>query len=249
MFNTGIQFEKDFIQCLNGKKYSELTENLKNVVKCIFRLVKDEDIILAEECDPYGKPDVKISLNGESHYISLKTNTAKHLHSESLDKFITQLEDYQISKETINTIKKFHYGDGTLNGTGDVRMTYDELFPLMISDIKKANDELNFYNERMVSIVEKFVFVGNNDRPEADFLYHGSINFGIICSRNQVLKHLRKRNYDYMRNPHIGPLQFHPYARYATFKERNPYKRNIINFVWVNFVSDLEYISSHYSYF
>lgn len=248
--NYGLQFETDFINYLNNKKFCQLSENFSKICKVIFTSISENDLIFAEHCDLSAKPDVKITVNGETHFISLKTNTAKHVHSEELEKFISKLILNNISKSTIDTIKKFHYGDGTLNGTGSIRMTYDELFPTMISEIKTANEELNEYNERMLNFVVNSVFVGNNPNlPEADFIYHGSLNFGIIVSRKQVIKHLKKRNYDYMRNLHIGPIQFHPYARYASFNERNPYKRNIVNFVWVNFVSDLEYISSHYSFY
>lgn len=248
--NYGKQFEIDFIEALNMKNYENLSENLKNLVKIVFPHICEGEKIYAESCDPYGKPDVKLTFRGESHFISLKTNSSKHVHSEALSLFVDQLNNFGISEETINTIRKYHYGDGTINGNGTTRMTYDELFPTMINEIKKANEELNFYNDRMVNIVEKFVFIGNDENKEqADFIYHGSLNFGVICSRKQVVKHLRKRNYDYMRNPHIGPLQFHPYARYASFKERSPYKREIINFIWINFISDLEYISQHYSFY
>lgn len=248
--NNGTQFELDFMNALNEKHFSELSENLQKVVKMIFPNVSSQDIVKSEKCDPYGKPDISIIVNGVAHFVSLKTNTAKHVHSESLNVFVDQLKNYNISNDTINVIKKFHYGDGTLNGKGEIRMSYDELFPTMISEIKIANEELNQFNERMVKIVDKFLFEGNDSsKQEAEFIYHGSLNFGVLCSRKQVIKHLRRRNYDYMRNLHIGPLQFHPYARYASFKEKNPYKREIVNFVWVNFISDLEYISEHYSLF
>lgn len=248
--NYGTNFEDDFIESINTKKYFNLSENMKQVIKTMFPNVKEENQIVAEKCDPYGKPDIKVTIGDLSHYVSLKTNTAKHIHSEELSIFIKQLTNFNISSKTLDTIRKFHYGDGTLDGTGNIRMTYDELFPTMIKEIKEANEELNEFNEHVVKLVDKFVFIGNNEsRPSADFIYHGSLKFGVICSRKQVLKHLRRRNYDFMRNLHIGPIQFHPYARYASFKEKHPYKRDIVNFVWVNFISDLEYISNHYSFY
>lgn len=32
------------------------------------------------------------------------------------------------------------------------------------------------------------------------------------------------KKYDYMRNLHIGPFQFHPYARYVDFEANYPEK-------------------------
>ena len=118
---------------------------------------------------------------------------------------------------------------------------------LMLKDFSVANEELNQYNQDVVNFVDKVVFIGNDENlPSADFIYHGNINFGVICSRQNVIKHLRKRNYDYMRNLHIGPIQFHPYARYVNGVGKHEYKRDIVNFKWINFIGDLEYIAQHY---
>lgn len=37
----------------------------------------------------------------------------------------------------------------------------------------------------------------------------------------------------YMKNLHIGPIQFRPYARFTDFKETHPEKRLVVAFRWV----------------
>ena len=247
MIDTGTKFEAEIISNLNDKTYDQLSANLKNIIRNMFPDVCEHSLIKAEHCDPYGKPDVKITINDESHFLSLKTGTAKSIHCEAFSKFLAKVEEIGVSEKTISILKRFQYGDGTEDGTGEVRLTYEELFPKMVQDIKYANEELNYSNEKMVQFVDTLVFKGNcPEKPSADFIYHGNIEYGVIVSRQKILKHLRRKNYDYMRNLHIGPIQFHPYARYVDFEANYPEKREKTNFKWINFEADLYYISTHY---
>ena len=247
MVNDGIKFEKIFISAVNNKHFDELSNNLQHIIKVMFPYTFNEGIITACHCDPTGKPDVKIVIGTEEHYLSLKTGSSQAVHCEDFHKFLDKVNKIGVSEKTISTLKRFQYGDGTEDGTGTVRQSFVELFPQMVKEIKDANEELNYSNDRMVEFVDILVFKGNYDeKPSADFIYHGNMDYGVIVSRNQVLKHLRRRNYEYMRNLHIGPIQFHPYARYVDFESNYPEKREKTNFKWVNFESDLYYISTHY---
>ncbi len=249
MQEIGTKFETEMINALNNKFYKDLSANLKNIIFNMFPNVDDLSEIKAKHCEPYGKPDIKITINNDIHYLSLKTGTAKAIHCEAFTKFLDKVKNIGVSERTISILKQFQYGDGTEDGTGEKRYSYEELFPKMISDIKFANEELNYSNEKMVEFVDILVFKGNYpEYPSADFIYHGNIEYGVIVSRTKVLKHLRRKNYDYMRNLHIGPIQFHPYARYVDFEANYPEKREKTNFKWINFEADLYYISTHYNY-
>ena len=229
--NPGLKVENELIESLNNKKVSELSNNLKHLIVHIFPNVQLNDVILAEHCDPRGKPDIKLSVNNEVHFMSVKSGQSKSIHAEDIVKFVDYLIDKNISQETIDTILMYQYGDGTTDGTGKKRLDYDELFPVLSKRIKKANEELNEYNDFVINFIDKVLFKGNfNDLPEADCIYHGNIEYGVVCTKRQIIKHLRRRNYDYMHNLHIGPVQFRPYARYINFIERNPEKRKISSF-------------------
>lgn len=245
--NNGTLAEQEFIKALDMQKFSDLNNNLKNFISIIFPQIDDSEVLHAEHCNPLGKPDIKVTFKGESHFVSLKSGTAEHVHNEQLTKFLKKIEMFHVPSFVMDTLKRFHYGDGTLDGTGDVRMSYEELFPTMISDIRVANDYLNESNDNIVNFVDTIVFKGNDESlPAADFLYHGNVNYGIMCSRKQVLKHLKRKNYDFMRNLHIGPIQFHPYARYVAGDGAHPFKRELVNFKWVNLIPDIDYIFNHY---
>ena len=247
MIDSGTKFEAQMIDALNNKRFDDLSANLQNIIKTMFPNVEKSNIITSEHCEPYGKPDIKVTINDETHFLSLKTGTSKMIHCEAFEKFLLKVKDIGVTEKTISILKRFQYGDDTEDGTGKKRYSYEELFPLMFNDFRYANQDLNYSNEKMVQFVDILVFKGNYpEYPSADFIYHGNIEYGVIVSREQVLRHLRRKNYDYMKNLHIGPIQFHPYARYVDFKENYPEKREKTNFKWINFESDLYYISTHY---
>ena len=125
--NNGFEFENEFINTINCKKINEIPLNIRSCLKQMFDGVEDENsCFFATHCDPRGKPDVEITFKNQKHYISLKTGSATIVHAENIDIFISKLEKLGISKSTIEIIKKFQYGDGTTDGTGTKRLSYEE---------------------------------------------------------------------------------------------------------------------------
>ena len=59
---------------------------------------------------------------------------------------------------------------------------------------------------------------------------------------SQVLQYLKKKSFSYMGNPHIGPLQYRPHAKYVKKAIYNEKRRQKIILHWANLSKDLEYI-------
>lgn len=246
--SKGLKNELAIIKAINGRTYDELSNNMKNLVDAIYDDIDPHSRFYAEKCDPRGKPDIMITLDGEAHFISVKTGQAEAVHAEDIEKFILFLREHGISMRTQKTIVYFQYGDGTLNGSGPVRWNYEELLTRISNFIQDANEELNKNKQLILDAFDRFVFKGNyKDLPEADYLYHGNPDYGCICSKKQIIKHIQRRNWKYMRNLHIGPLQFRPYARFTEFQDTHPEKRFIVNIKWVGMGPDLDYISDRYN--
>lgn len=245
--HKGIRNEQALIKAINGRTYDELSNNMKCLVDSIYEDIDPHSRFYAEKCDPRGKPDIMITLDSEVHFISVKTGQAEQVHMEDIKKFVLFLRERGISADTQKTILYFQYGDGTLDGTGAVRWSYEELLPRMSKLIEKANEELNKDKELVFAAMDRFVFKGNyKELPEADYIYHGSVNMGVICSKTQIIKHLKRRDFMYMKNLHIGPIQFRPYARFTDFKETHTEKRLVVAFKWVGMQADLDYITERY---
>lgn len=246
----GFKNENDIIKAINKKRYFRLNNNLKYNLKKVFEVISPFARFYAKKCEEkYCKPDIVITHKNRTVYVSIKSGHSTTIHEEYLRSFILFLRENGISTETQKTIILFHYGDGTLNGTGKKRLSHSEITISLASRIKTANIELNSNKDLIKNFVNRVLFDGNKDfKEKADCIYHGKVELGIICTKKQIMQHITKKNYAHLNNLHIGPIMFYPYARYLDFRDTSPQKRNIVQFSWPNLVADLEYISRRYEY-
>lgn len=245
--NNGTFEEREMIASLNNKRFEELGNNTKMLVKQLFGPMDPNQVIYAEKIDGFIKPDFVVRTNNEQCYVSMKSGKANVFHQEYASLFAKYLKGKGVSDETIETILLYQYGDGTTDGTGTTRLPYHELMYKMKDQIRKANYELNSNKSLVVDTMERCIFAGTKDeQTHADFVYHGDINFGVLVSHQQLMKHINMRDWLYMDNLHIGPLQLRPHARYVDRDIANEKSRHSIDFYWANLFQDLEYISRRY---
>ena len=179
----------------------------------------------------------------------MKSGAAVIVHNEIIDNFISYLREEGISEETIETILLFHYGDGSTDGSGEIRKNTSELMYVMKDRIKKANGELNWNMELIVKTVKRLMFYGaSSDYIPADALYFGDKDYGVVVTMKQVIRHLQKRGFDFYDNLHIGPLLIRPDARYVTKEIVSQRKYNRIVAYWPNLQADVIFISKRYNY-
>ena len=247
-FNRGFEIEDRIIAAIDGKTLQELKNNLRFSIKRMFNNIDEQKPFFAKKCEPFGKPDIEISHNGEKHYVSVKSGRSKEFHSENIQKFVGFLKEHDIGEKTIGALLHFHFGDGTTDGTGEKRMDYYDTMTAYKSEIEAANSSLNRDKQLILDMLDRVIFQGNyTELPAAEFIYKGDDEMGVLCSRNQIRKHVMRKSFTFYRTPHIGPMVVRPYARYATGDGKYPEKRFIICFDWLDLDSDMEYISERYN--
>ena len=172
------------------------------------------------------------------------------MHEEQLDRFIQFLKECGISDESINTYLLYHYGDGTIDGTGKRRMNSIEVRFAYDEKIRKMNDEFNSSKEFIKKFADRVMFQGVNPSASmAEYIYHGDVDYGIFCSRNQFRRHIEKKSWEYMQTcVHVGPFVIRPHARYSNKEIRDEEYRHTVVINYPRFVQDLAYISSRYAY-
>ncbi len=240
--------ERELANALNEKKYKELDNNCKYIVKRIFNFVDDDEIIHAYKIEEFIKPDICIEYKKEKRYISMKSGKSNYIHEEYITNFVKYLKECHISEETINTILLFHYGDGTTDGTGEKRKSFEEIAYELKDKIKLANFELNKSRAFITSTLLHIMFVGNSENAiMADYIYHGDKEYGLIVSRNQIMKYLNTKDFSWLNNIHIGPILLRPKARYVDREIKNPQMRETISFYWPRIELDLKYIENRYT--
>ena len=144
----------------------------------------------------------------------------------------------------------FHYGDGTTDGHDpENRKSYEDLSYELRDRIKQANKELNSHMDFIIAVVERCLFKGSNeDNIEADCVYVGDREYGVVATKKQFLKNLYRRGFDYFTHLHIGPLLLRPHSRYVNRKVEDERNRERLVAFWPHLREDIEYMSRRYNY-
>ena len=249
MINTGTQNEIDLVNAFNKQRFKNLNINLQNVIFEIFGEVKPNTKIKCKLTDCFIKPDIVIECEGKQAFISVKNNRAEIVHREDIKSFILFLRTFNISLETQRTILLYQYGDGTLDGSGEKRMNYHEVYDWLHARIDKANEELNGKFEIIMSTFERVLFQGVDITAQsAEYIYYGDVNYGILISRRQLERHLKTKEWGWYDNLHIGPILLRPHARYANRAIVSDERRKQITFYWPKMEADMVYIGRRYKF-
>lgn len=251
MINSGILREDEFVYFLNGKKGKDLSSNLLSMMERLFGIVDLEKKISCVKTQDYIKPDIVIKHRKIEKAVSIKSSTSHVMHNEQIKTFILFLRSLGVSTKTQKTILLYQYGDGTMDGTGKHRHTGQEMQELMKDEIKEANKELNSSKDLIKAVINRVIFDGVvPEARKADAVYHGDVKQGEIVTREQMMKHIEKKDdWYYTKVIHIGPLVLTPGGRYVKEPTKDYKKRHIIECIWTKFAEDMKYISNRYTYY
>ena len=246
----GILKEQEMIYALNNKKISELSNNLRNLLRTLYGVLDDNEIVTCEKVDDAFKTDFVITYKGVKHNVSMKSGKAIVVHNEIFNNFINYLESLGFSNETLETICLFHYGDGTIDGSNaEHRLNYDKVVEKLKDRIKSANEELNKDMDKILMVVTRCVFKGAyEDNLEADCVYFGDTEYGVVASKKQFFRNIQRRGFDYYDHLHIGPLLIRPDARYFNKNIASERKRNRVIVSWPKLREDIEYMAKRFNF-
>ena len=247
---TGYKNELNIANSYHNKQFSNLNDFQQQIIKRIFPKVNDETII---QCflssNKIGKPDIYFVVDGEYKFISIKSGITDSMHFESIKSFILFLRGLGVSVKTQKILLLYHYGDGTMDGTGSKRMLYDELVLKNRENIDFATKELAKY-EIVLASLNRFVFCGtDNCQNEVDYIYYGDEKYGVLCSREDLTNFVIGKNYSHYKTMHIGPMSIQPYLRDPDRISKHPYKRDIVQIKWHYLLTDLEIANSKSRYY
>lgn len=230
MKNDGYQFEMEFIEKLSNKNVEELDAELKRIITKSFGIEKGD--ISACKYYFHAKPDVVVRINEKTEYFSLKYGNSKCIHSEGIKSFILFLRENGISEKTQKIILLFHYGDGTLTGDGENRLSYYEVYKKMKSYIDDANKELN--NKMLINkIFDRFLIKGAEGYRTArvDYFVVKTKNKLYFASTKELKDIAINKDYNYIKTLHFGPITIRPYVRNIK-RRKDEYKREIMQGDW-----------------
>jgi len=236
----GILIEESLVGMINGKQLKEMAPYPKEIVKTLFPNSEENDCFIANLCNRFSKPDFSVWKGAKAMNISVKSGKSDSMGFENIKSFILYLRLKGVSVETQKTILLYHYGDGTMTGTGKTRLTYEQISSLLLPRIQKANVELN--TKAMINCaLDRFVFKGAKGRViSADFVLFGGSKYGALYSQEQIRKAATRKRYYYSRSIHFGPITIQPYLRDVKSESAHQFKRETLQAKWHYMQSDLD---------
>lgn len=235
MKNKGLQNEYWFTNAINNKTLSELNLLLQELILFLFPHINSNTKIECYKNAYYEKGDICIKVGRTIKYIGIKMGIRNSVHNEKVATFIKFLQSIKINQKVINELLKYHYGDGTLDGTGLVRQSVSEYKIENEESIKLINRMLN--NKYIIKkFIDRFLIHGTQKQfHPIDVLIYGTPQNFLYITPKEIYKYiLKNRNFE-SSAVHFSCLTYQPQARVLDFDKSKEYMREYMQIKWYNF--------------
>ena len=214
MQNDSLKYEYEFIHYFNDKVYSEFPDKWKKHLKRMFPEIQDDTVVHCSKHENYyAKGDIDIRIKGNKKIISLKNGKNACMHRERFSWFYETLKDLGVSRETLNVLTLYQFGECRAYGHYDKPLSKDEIAEQYGQMLHQANKELNCDHILNV-VIERSIIKGRKDyRQSIDYLYYGNLEKGILISVDQIYESIKSRTELSSSWLHFGQLVYQPGAR------------------------------------
>lgn len=235
---SGFENEDELIEYLNNKKIKELNNNMREFIFFIFGNIDEESIIQAESGKSGQKPDMIITINNVIKRISIKKGTGNSVHQEKVEIFAEFLTSINIPSEIIDKLLKYHWGDGTNNGTGSERISSTEYKKKFQNDIDIINEEFN-KEKNIKEFINRFIMQGKSEEYDVvDALYYGNVKEGHWASKDEIIEYVVNNIFS-LDSIHFGPLTYQIWNRCLNFNPKTENRRKVMQVKWGSLLNDL----------
>lgn len=242
--NKGIQNEHEFVEYFNKRKVKELNPMANDFIKSIFPNVIENDIIYAIPRLDKGKTDFILIINEIEKKISLKKGYSNSIHLEKIESFVNFLINIGINEETIKLFIKFHYADGSLDGSGENRLSSENYKQLYQNEIDRIN--LEFNREDIIKKAINHFIISGRYNDSVDVLVHGTIYDFFWINKEEIFKIMLAKKNNYSTGVHFALLYCQPWTRNLQYKQSDEYKREYVQIKWYNLSDNIIEIMAFY---
>ena len=234
----GFSNEEHISNYLNNQKFSNLNENMQDFLCFLFnRQISNHEHIqsdLTQKIEGKNpKPDIWIKIGSEIKFVSVKEGSGNSVHQEPFKDFCNFLKDINVSEETINYLKLYHYGDDTFDGNGEIRLSTPDIKTKYQSKILSVNTELNS-PDTLIEILYRVLFAGVFRNPIiVDAIYHGSVDNGVYANREEIIDYLiDNADVSEMSGIRFSELTYQPWTRDQHRTAAHPERRYVMQVKW-----------------
>lgn len=236
---SGYINEDEFVNVLNNKKICELDPMFQDFISNLFKdyNLKDIDKIKCYKNPKREKADFIIDINNIQKRISLKKGVKNSVHVEPIWTFINFLKDNNIPETIINLYLNFHYADGTIDGSGNNRISSEEYR-------EKHQDEINLINayfnkpDLLENCTKRFI-LGLPKFKEIDAIILGVTNDFIWMNKKEIINSILRKRDNTFTGVHFGPLFCQPQNRCLNRNPKYEYARKFVQIKWYHLSDDI----------
>ena len=235
---NGINNEFDFVLAFNNKKVKELNPLLHKIITDIYFDAAEDDLIKSWRNCKRQKADIFLCINGVLKGISIKMKSRNSVHVEQIKDFCNFLYELGASEELVKKYIACHYADGTLNGKGIERQSFEQYKKFHQKDI----DEINSFLNTPINIekaLNRFVLKGNNSEYEIDGIIYGTPGDFLWIKKSDIVSIILFNMDKYCSAVHFGSLICQPLNRCLNYNNRYSYGRFYVQVIWYNLFDDI----------
>jgi len=235
---NGYQNEVEFIKKLNNKKIFELDYQFQLFIKDIFGNIAETNKINCYKNYEKQKYDIFIKLNNVIKRISIKKGVKNSVHAEPISEIIHFLIENRMPRNLIIQFLKYHYADGSTNGTGNNRISTSEYKKNHQDEIDKINKFLN--NKTILKkSIDRFIVQGRNSKFKIDAIIYGVPEDFIWIKREDIYDILIRKKDEYSTSIHFSSLTYQPMSRCLNYNSKYEKSRYIAQLKWYNIGDDI----------
>ena len=239
--NSGTDNEIDFANSFNNKRFCDLNILQQDFIEDLFGKGKKLSYIRAWKCKYNFKTDIYIKIDDVVKRVSIKKGINNSVHTEPISEFIHFLIENDINQDLINKYLKYHYADGTINGSGKKRISGLEYKNNHQSELDEVNKAINT-KDMLNKITDRFILKGTNSYSKIDVLVYGTKDDFIWIMKDEIIDIINSKINNYSTGIHFGPLFCQPKDRCLNYNPKYNKDRFLIQIKWYSIFDDyIEY--------
>lgn len=243
---NGFQNELEIKRELDNKNIKELNPMYRSFIEDLFSNINDSDLINCIIDDSNKKHDIIISIKNEKRYISIKKGIKNSVHVEGISSFIHFLIQNHVKRNVVIEYLKYHYADGSTNGTGINRLSAEEYKKENQEKIDMINAEIN-NKDLLIKVIDRFILKGNISDKSIDAILFGVNDDFIWIKKEDIIKVILSKKDLYSSAVHFGPLTIQPLDRCLNYNPKYDKRRFCVQVKWYNLADDIiEFMNNRY---
>lgn len=243
---NGFQNELEIKKSLDNKMVKELNPMYRGFIEDLFTNTNDYDLIKCVIDDSNKKHDIIISIENENRYVSIKKGIKNSVHVEGISSFIHFLIQNHVKRDAVIEYLKYHYADGSTNGTGTNRISAEEYKKDNQEKIDMINAEIN-NKDLLTKAIDRFILKGNISDKTIDAILFGVNDDFVWIKKEDIIKVILSKKDIYSSAIHFGPLTIQPLDRCLNYNPKYEKRRFCIQVKWYNLADDIiEFMNNRY---